>query len=49
MWLNNALSPFGKTWLTNNLIEEYQLIKNIPPDFLDGLNPKNYFPKINFD
>lgn len=45
----NALSPFGQPWISNNLITEFQLIKNIPPHFLTDINPKQYFGKIIFE
>ena len=45
----NIMSPVGQTWVTNNLVNGFQLIKNIPPYFLDGINPKDYFPQIKFE
>ncbi len=45
----NALSSIGKRWMTNNWIVTYKMIKNIPHNFLNPLNPKEYFPKIIFE
>lgn len=48
----NCLSDIGKPWLSPDLIEEYQLIKNIPEDFFDKkteLNIKKTFPKVVFE
>lgn len=45
----NALSPLGVNWIKNNLINDYKLIKNLPPEFITEINPKDYFPEIEFE
>lgn len=30
-------------------MNQYQLIKNLPRNFLKNINPKDYYPKIQFD
>lgn len=39
----NITSRFGKKWKDNKYITKYHFLKNIPKDYLDGYNPKNYF------
>lgn len=39
----NIVSRFGKKWKENRYIETYELIKNIPLDYLGDYNPKDYF------
>lgn len=41
----NSLSTYGKPWSDGykNLIEKYELIKNIPSGFIFGVEPKKYF------
>lgn len=39
----NLMSRFGKKWVSNNYVIRYELIKNIPKDYCDGFNPKDYF------
>lgn len=53
----NALSDIGKEWNKRNnndknLIEEYELIKNIPKEFIDSkseIDLKELFPKLKFE
>ena len=39
----NVLSRFGKKWNENNIIIEYELIKNLPTSTCNGYNPKDYY------
>jgi len=39
----NIVSRFGKKWKENGYIEKYELIKNIPLDYLGDYNPKDFF------
>lgn len=39
----NVISPFGKKWRDKNFVNKYSLIKNIPHDYLDGYDMKEYF------
>lgn len=39
----NIVSRFGKKWKENRYLETYELIKNIPLDYLGDYNPKDYF------
>lgn len=47
----NSLSVLGKNWRNDksNLIETYQLIKNLPPEFTFKIDPKSIYPKITFE
>lgn len=45
----NVLSPFGRKWKANNLMREYKLIKNLPPEFIMDINPKDYYPEITYE
>lgn len=40
----DVISRFGKKWKEKNYIIKYELTKNIPLDYLEGYNPKDYFP-----
>ena len=40
----NLSSRFGKKWKDRNYIKNYELLKNIPKDYCDGFDPKDYFP-----
>jgi hypothetical protein len=40
----NVLSRFGKKWNENNIIMEYEFIKNLPTNTCNGFNPKDYYP-----
>jgi hypothetical protein len=40
----NVLSRFGKKWNENNIIIEYELIKNLPTSTCNGYNPRDYYP-----
>lgn len=37
------MSRFGKQWKANNLILEYELLKNLPLNSCNGYNPKDDF------
>jgi len=39
----NIISPFGKKWREKDYVKKYNLIKNIPHDYLDGYDAKKYF------
>lgn len=39
----NLISSFGTKWIDNHYVTKYSLLKNIPFDYLDGYNPKDYF------
>jgi len=39
----NIVSRFGKKWKENGYIETYELIKNIPLDYLGDYSPKDFF------
>lgn len=48
----NSLSYLGQTWVKENLINEYKLIKNLPKNFFDEIaeiNPKQIYPKLIFE
>ncbi|MCJ7448986.1 MAG: putative phage abortive infection protein [Bacteroidales bacterium] len=42
----NIMSRFGKKWKGNGYIMKYEFIKNVPLDYLENYDPKDYF---NFD
>lgn len=39
----NVISPFGKKWREMNFVKKYNLVKNIPHDYLDSYDAKKYF------
>jgi hypothetical protein len=39
----NLASRFGKKWVDSGYIIKYQLLTNLPHDYCDGYNPKDYF------
>ncbi len=45
----NVMSRFGKKWRYNQLIEKYQLIKNIPENYCNGFDFKKDFPIVYED
>lgn len=50
----NSLSGLGLDWEYNNkegkkLITEYELIKNLPKNFVPNMNPKDFYPGITFE
>ena len=45
----NIISRFGKKWIDNNYVTKYQLLQNIPAKYCDGYDPKEFFPKLNFE
>lgn len=50
VFLANAYSPLGKKyWIDSQLIEKYQLVKNLPSSLFPWKNLNSDFPKIKFD
>lgn len=51
----NSLTDFGAPWElseTNKdkkLLTKYNFIKNLTPDLIDDLNPKDYFPDVYYE
>ena len=51
----NSLSIFGRVWELNKtdfnrqLITKYNLIKNIPAEFVSKLDIKNYYPDVEYE
>jgi len=45
----NSISQLGKDWRENGYVSEYQFIKNLPPNFVAPLEPKDYYPEIVFE
>lgn len=50
----NSLSDLGKAWRKKDkngisLIEKYELIKNIPPKFLDNIDFKSFYSNIEYE
>lgn len=45
----NSISQLGKEWEADKYITKYQLIKNLPLNFVAPLVPKNYYPGIVFE
>lgn len=39
----NVMSRFGKKWIQNNYITRYKLLKNIPKNYCEDYDPKDYF------
>lgn len=39
----NLVSRFGTKWRDSNYITKYELLTNLPHDYCDGYNPKDYF------
>lgn len=39
----NVVSRFGKKWIKNNFIENYEFFKNIPFDYCEVYPPKDFF------
>lgn len=39
----NITSRFGKKWNEKEFVKKYNLIKNLPKDYCDGFNPKDFF------
>lgn len=40
----SLMSRFGKNWEEKNFILKYEFIKNLPLNYCDDINPKDYFP-----
>lgn len=48
----NSLSFLGQNWRTENLITEYEMIKNLPESFIDEnteIDVKKVYPKLKFE
>lgn len=45
----NFISRFGRKWVESDYVNKYQLLQNIPADYCDGYEPKDYFPEIKFE
>lgn len=45
----NLVSRFGKKWNENRYIERYELIKNLPKMYCDGVKPEDYYDIIYED
>lgn len=45
----NIMSRFGKKWKENDYVVKYELIKNLPKNYCEDYNPKNYFDMIYED
>lgn len=45
----NFISRFGRKWVESDYINKYQLLQNIPAEYCDGYEPKDYFPDIKFE
>ena len=45
----NSLSQPGREWQRSNYVTKYLLIKNLPPNFVEPLDPKSYYPDITFE
>lgn len=39
----NLVSRFGKKWNDNNYVNQYELLTNLPLDYCDGYDPKQFF------
>lgn len=40
----NIVSRFGRKWRSRKYILRYEFVKNLPKDYCDGFNPKDFFP-----
>ncbi len=50
----NSLTKLGRKWEYDNkkgkkLITKYNLIKNLPEDFIPGIKPQHYYPEVKFE
>lgn len=45
----NSISRLGRKWRSNGYVERYELIKNLPPHFVEPLDPKEYYANIKFE
>lgn len=43
----HSISPLGIKWC--ELIKKYELIKNIPPQFLNNIKVNDYYPNISYE
>lgn len=39
----NLVSRFGRKWVESGYVIKYQLLTNLPHDYCEGYNPKDYF------
>lgn len=39
----NIMSRFGQKWKENDYVVKYEIIKNLPKDYCEDYDPKNYF------
>ncbi|MCW3128442.1 MAG: hypothetical protein JWO03_4100 [Bacteroidetes bacterium] len=44
----NSLS-IGQPWEKNGYITKYKFIKNLPPNFVDNVDPKEYYPGFEYE
>jgi hypothetical protein len=44
----NSLS-LGLPWEKHNYITKYKFIKNLPPNFIDDIDPKEYYSKFEYE
>ena len=44
----NSLS-LGQPWVKNDYINKYKLIKNLPPNFIDEIDPKDYYSGFEYE
>ncbi len=44
----NIISNFGKKWIENNYVMEYEFLKNIPLGYLEDYDQKKYF-NLNYE
>lgn len=44
----NSLS-LGQPWVKHNYINKYKFIKNLPPNFLDDIDPKDYYSDFEYE
>jgi hypothetical protein len=48
----NALAPMGQPWMTEKLLLNYRLVRNVPKDFFDNateINMDSFFPSDYFE
>lgn len=45
----NSLSRYGKNWEQKGYITKYKLIKNLPQELSNGIEPKKYYNKFKYN
>jgi hypothetical protein len=45
----NSISHLGRAWSDNKLVEKYEIIKNLPKNYFECVNPERFYPKLNFE